>query len=525
MHASAPAADALSGIFDPLEPGISLPDRLDALERWETAWREMDLSKPIASIDALVHANVSEPTVSYFCEQHVITSRSGFGVPAGYSFLDLHTWSSPTNVARWTTIDIQNPNVLSFSFAPEINLSVAFSAPVLSDHRNVTVTISPMWLNTGKPHPLASRLKLEVTVSRAAVHNLSEAVVIGDYIVYWVGASIFSETHEKTTLCSIYLVAWKEGWVSELRTSLPCVYGPVLSVLSEEIILLIRLREPALELCRLANIGGSGMASLETICILSLPILTSRAYLKWVGCSEEHPGHALFSKNHQQHLSPHSYTHLTTSSGTDSSTWQPEGRVSARCRHLRSVPSDGIVNVVLQVNTSSGHYRTVDLIVRRRALLEFTNPQARVGATGVAGMGVRTVLMLPWETWGPTNSRILNHGPVTWDWLCGERSATVLMPRITMQDYNPYRVHRTLALLGVAGREVTLACGSTVKVVKEASVYRGGECFCNDIETSLPYVETVTSYDGCRAISMDANYLVAEVLNTAGERKLYLHSL
>src|ERR1700679_4329610 len=83
---------ALSGIFDPLEPGISLPDRLDALERWETAWREVDLSKPIASIDALVHANVSEPTVSYFCEQHVITSRSGFGVPAGYSFLDLHTW-------------------------------------------------------------------------------------------------------------------------------------------------------------------------------------------------------------------------------------------------------------------------------------------------------------------------------------------------------------------------------------------------------------------------------------------------
>ncbi|KAF8502718.1 hypothetical protein F5888DRAFT_1114848 [Russula emetica] len=28
---------ALSGVFDPLEPGLSLPDRLDALERWETA--------------------------------------------------------------------------------------------------------------------------------------------------------------------------------------------------------------------------------------------------------------------------------------------------------------------------------------------------------------------------------------------------------------------------------------------------------------------------------------------------------
>lgn len=116
---------ALSGIFDPLEPGITLPDRLDALERWETAWREMDLSKPIASIDAPAYAvTVSEPIVSHFCEQHVISLRTGFGVPACYSFLDLHT---PTNVTRWTTIDIQTPNVLSFAFAPELNLSVAFS--------------------------------------------------------------------------------------------------------------------------------------------------------------------------------------------------------------------------------------------------------------------------------------------------------------------------------------------------------------------------------------------------------------
>lgn len=117
---------ALSGIFDPLEPGISLSDRLDALERWESAWREMDLSKPIASIDALVHdAIISEPTVSYFGEQHVVTFRTGFGVPAGYSFLDLHTWSSSST--RWTIIDIQKPNVISFAFSPELNLSVAFS--------------------------------------------------------------------------------------------------------------------------------------------------------------------------------------------------------------------------------------------------------------------------------------------------------------------------------------------------------------------------------------------------------------
>lgn len=215
-------------------------------------------------------------------------------------------------------------------------------------------------------------------------------------------------------------------------------------------------------------------------------------------------------KNHQQHLSSHLYPHLTTSSGTNSSTWQPEGRVGARCRRLR-FPNGGIVRVVKYLNTLSGYDRMVDLVVRRRTLLEFTDPQARAGATGVAGMGVKMVPTLPWETWGPTNSRILGYDLHTSDFLYGERSAIVLMSRITMQDYNPYRVRRALALLGGAGREVTLACGSTVKVVKEASVYRSGECFLNDIETNLPYVETVTSYDGCHDIYMDENYLVAEV--------------
>jgi F-box domain len=124
---------ALSGVFDPLEPGISLPDRLDALERWVTAWREMDLSKPIACIDALVQtAIIREPTVSYIGKQHIVTFFTEFGVPPSYSFLDLHTWSSspnqtPTNVTRWTTIDIQNRNVLLLTFSPELNLSVAFS--------------------------------------------------------------------------------------------------------------------------------------------------------------------------------------------------------------------------------------------------------------------------------------------------------------------------------------------------------------------------------------------------------------
>ncbi len=87
-------------------------------------------------------------------------------------------------------------------------------APALTDGQRTIVTIVLMCFSTGKLHPLASQPKLKVSVSASAAHNLSTAEVFGDYILYWVGAP---DTDEKKTLCSIYLIAWKEGWTSKVR--------------------------------------------------------------------------------------------------------------------------------------------------------------------------------------------------------------------------------------------------------------------------------------------------------------------
>ena len=292
----------------------------------------------------------------------------------------------------------------------------------------------------------------------------------------------------------------------QLRNVRPGLYGSVLSVLSDEIILLIRMREPALELCRLSNIGSREKASLQTVRILSLPELTQSASLRWATCFGEHPGHALFSKNQQQFLPSRLRPHLTPRSsfgnGDVASSAPPPGVARPR---LRSVPKDGIISVVMQVNGLSGYFRTIDLSVRCRTLLEFATDPA--------------VPVIPWEEWGPPNTRILEHDSYTWGSLVGERRATVgqvLPTRITMRDYNPFRVRRALALCaeagsGSGGKEVTLECGSVVKVVDETSSYRGGEWFCDDIETSLPYVETVTPYLGCESVFMDEDNLLVEV--------------
>jgi hypothetical protein len=117
---------ALNGVFDSLGPGLSLPDRLDVLERWETAWMEMDLREPNALIDGPVSAE-GVPLLGrrYLSGQYIIMTES-FGTSGFYFFLDMHARSSHTNAARWTTIRIDSL-VFAFAFVSELNLTVTIS--------------------------------------------------------------------------------------------------------------------------------------------------------------------------------------------------------------------------------------------------------------------------------------------------------------------------------------------------------------------------------------------------------------
>jgi F-box domain len=118
---------ALSGVIDPLDLGLSLPERLEALERWETAWAEMDLREPNTHINAPIPAGTDYPfKLSY--GQYFVVFRKGHAKPAGYSFLDiLSIFPSHADTAHWTTITVDIPNVLNFAFSPELDLMVAIS--------------------------------------------------------------------------------------------------------------------------------------------------------------------------------------------------------------------------------------------------------------------------------------------------------------------------------------------------------------------------------------------------------------
>jgi F-box domain len=118
---------ALSGVIDPLDSGLSLPERLEALERWETAWAEMDLRESNTRIEAPIPAGRDNP-VRFSYGRYFVVFREGHLKPAGYSFLDMFsTFSSYADTAHWTTITVDIPNVLTFAFSPELDLMVTIS--------------------------------------------------------------------------------------------------------------------------------------------------------------------------------------------------------------------------------------------------------------------------------------------------------------------------------------------------------------------------------------------------------------
>jgi hypothetical protein len=119
---------ALSGMYDPLDPGLSLLERLEALERWEIAWAEMYLREPNRRIEIPILTGPDCSSDFLFGGQYCVVFRKGYAQPAGYSFLDMRSiFSSHVDTALWKTIEVDTPNVLVFAFAPCLDLIVAIS--------------------------------------------------------------------------------------------------------------------------------------------------------------------------------------------------------------------------------------------------------------------------------------------------------------------------------------------------------------------------------------------------------------
>jgi hypothetical protein len=333
-------------------------------------------------------------------------------------------------------------------------------------------------------------------------------------------------------------------------------------MISNDVLSLVQLDPPGIELCRISNRkkeegegeggGGDGGATnsrdsrnygpcLDKLCTLLLPPLRqrqdtgARARVAWAFCSGEHPGHQMFSRG----------------------AWPERRTPLGRRQMFHQLMKDSILKVMMYVMGCEGQSRAIDVVVRCATLLTYADgahvvPPATAtvasdaessdgdgdgrsasadndakGGTGDDGV--------PWDAWGPRATAMSDreYDWEIWSHLLGERMSTIenifgqFEPRISIRDYNPYRIRQARASMmakGPAGHggedshgeeegdegegiAHTLHPKGTRRII-ESSTIRGGDCFQEDITTALAHLDVEVDVPGCTAIFMEQNQVL-----------------
>ena len=279
------------------------------------------------------------------------------------------------------------------------------------------------------------------------------------------------------------------------------MYGAIPAMISKDVLALVQLDPPGIELCRISNMGkeeedeaageedggeeGSGTSGdrdsgatndnsrgrsgrsdgrprMDKLCTLLLPPLRKErdgtgARVIWSFCVGEHPGHHTFSRG----------------------PWPEYRRAPQGRRHMfRQSTKDSIVSVVMQMGCEERPGKTFEFVVRCATLLAYADaarvvvPDATVAADAESSDGdgddrsasaqaeahvvvgeVNAEEGVPWAAWGPRATALSDQTHVGWRYLLGERRATIEqgVHRIRIRDYNPYRIRQAKASMVAKG--------------------------------------------------------------------------
>ena len=279
------------------------------------------------------------------------------------------------------------------------------------------------------------------------------------------------------------------------------MYGAIPAMISKDVLALVQLDPPGIELCRISDMGkeaedeargeeGGGMSGddrdgdatkeksrgrsgrsdgrgprMDKLCTLLLPPLRegrgpdgTGARVVWTFCVGEHPGHQTFSRG----------------------PW-PEYRrapLLGRRHSFRQSTKESIVCVVMQIGGCEGWLKTFEFVVRCDTLLAYADAAGRARVpTPTAGVAnadadaeswngdgddrsrAQVVVEgggVPWVAWGPRATSLSDQTHVEWRYLLGERRATIEegeagVDRIRIRDYNPYRIRQAKASMVAKG--------------------------------------------------------------------------
>ncbi|KAI0306120.1 hypothetical protein B0F90DRAFT_1696177 [Multifurca ochricompacta] len=257
----------INGVDGILPPGFPLSERLELLRHHEKSWNNLQLN---------VFADFT-----YTLQDGYLIFKEAISV-AQYRYVDLFT-ATPNKELDWVHISVDDFHpAFRLVFAVDHNLVVALR----------TVRSAHLSLHNGASHPLSSLPTVLLPLDGAYGSGHVEAEVLGDYILIKV-------THQRSG-CSLYLVSWKTGGVTNLL-DLPNRWplqgeAPKLVVIDNNFIALANCTRNmnSLEVYKLEYAASA--PSLNVVCLLELPplgpdtsVVVSMVTKEWVPTSRHYP--------------------------------------------------------------------------------------------------------------------------------------------------------------------------------------------------------------------------------------------
>lgn len=217
-----------NGLYDPLITDMSIPQRIEALETWESTWLELSLRGPTHRYQLSTIDLEDNPKRCRVQNGILIGSRlDRFRLSGSYCYLDFsHLLGQSSVVSRIDIPNVVGNLVQSWTYFPESDLvAIIFqSVPVFlsSDYRVPIIDGAyrrrgpPEFhfyqFSTGNKHPSAAnyRLKLDLSTARASCVDCC-----GENMVAVV---LDGEDMEGRTDDYIFLVEWKIGRITQVSS-------------------------------------------------------------------------------------------------------------------------------------------------------------------------------------------------------------------------------------------------------------------------------------------------------------------
>ncbi|KAF8258992.1 hypothetical protein EI94DRAFT_1752770 [Lactarius quietus] len=279
-----------------------------------------------------------------------------------------------------------------------------------------------------------------------------------------------------------FLVRWKTGKAHRL----PSERGAYayFSFLTEDTLVIPNLLQNTLEITRIVvDERDDDVPRLVRLCTLGLPPLAAHASIIQLSC----------------HAEPN-----PTGSGSG-----PLLVPARSSRPFYNNAADAIMLFNLLIDDTNPHAffhetRNFTFIVHRHALVAQI-PHAEPACAPFRSAPGTAPTLVPWFAWGVPVTRWFESDPASMPWVttsAGQRAVTMEDNKptpIIVRDFNPYAVRAALARQAARGlsqefdhdaRQLPNGNRQVVKV--EENVIPAGTTFREDVQSALPYIETIT---------------------------------